>query len=80
MTNKAVLGDEIGDSYFIENISKLNDSQFEYLNNILAKRPKYYVLPDGGRYMHTSENASVQSYVNPLTLGSDMFIIGKGKK
>ena len=47
---------------------------------LLSKNPKYYVLPDNGRYKHTSKDASVQSYLNPLDSGKGMFIIGKGKK
>ncbi len=80
MMNKVVLGDERGDSYFIENISGLDNNQINKLNQILSKAPKYYVLPDNGRYKHTSKNASVQSYLNPFDSGKGMFIIGKGKK
>lgn len=80
MMNKVVLGDEKGDSYFIEHISELGNDQIERLNKILSKNPKYYVLPDNGRYKHTSKDASVRSYLNPLNSGKGMFIIGKGKK
>ena len=80
MMNKVVLGDENGDSYFIEHISALRNDQIEGLNQILSKNPKYYVLPDNGRYKHTSKDASVQSYLNPLDSGKGMFIIGKGKR
>lgn len=80
MMNKVVLGDENGDSYFIEHISAMGNDQIERLNQILSKNPKYYVLPDNGRYKHTSEDASVRSYLNPLDSGKGMFIIGKGKR
>lgn len=80
MQLKTVFSDETGDSYFINNLRELPEKDLNELNNILAKRPKYFVLPDNGRYRHTSRNASVDSYLNPLDLGRGMFIIGKGKK
>ena len=62
MSNILIVGANRGIGYYLVNrllekgdkvcVLDIQIDQIEELNKILSKDPKYYVLPDNGRYKH----------------------------
>jgi hypothetical protein len=73
---KLVFGDENGDSFMLHNASALDNNQLNLLNKRLNDSPKYFVLPDNGRYGHMTYNSNVDEYVSPFDNADNMFIVG----
>lgn len=56
--NKLLLGNEFGDSYFINNLSRIDKKALDTLNKSIEKNPVYPVLVDNGRYFRFYKNVT----------------------
>lgn len=83
---KIVLGNEKGNSYFINGLKDIDKKELDKLNKEIENNPVYPVMVDNGRYSHFYENTSALHNYNTYTANDfyrdpkNIFVVGTKKQ